>query len=75
LFNVPVPRTVTPSRNVIVPVAPAGAIAVKVTGWLMTDGFSDDVTLTVGAVFTTVTETAGEVAGLLLASPGVLAVI
>jgi hypothetical protein len=41
----------------------------------MTDGFRDDVTLTVGAVFTTVTETAGDVAGLLLASPGVLAVI
>jgi hypothetical protein len=75
LFKVPVPRTVAPSRNVIVPVAVAGAVAVKVTGWLTTEGLSEDVTATVGAVFTTVTETGGEVAGLLLASPGVLAVI
>jgi len=74
LFKVPVPRTVEPSRNVIVPVALAGAVAVKVTGWLMIEGFSEDVTATVGADFT-VTETGGEVAGLLLASPGVLAVI
>jgi hypothetical protein len=66
---------VDPSRNVIVPVAPAGAVAVKVTGWLMIDGLTDDVTVTVGAVFTTVTETGGETAGLLFASPGVLAVI
>lgn len=35
----------------------------------------DDITVTVGAVLTTVTETGGEMAGLLLASPGVLAVI
>ena len=33
----------------------------------MVEGLRDDVTVTVGAVFTTVTETAGEVAGLLLA--------
>jgi hypothetical protein len=72
---VPVPRTVAPSRNVIVPVAVVGAVAVKVTGWLTIEGLSEDVTATVGAVFTTVTETGGEVAGLLLASPGVLAVI
>ena len=45
------------------------------TAWLTIEGFSDDVTATVGAVLTTVTETEGEVAGLLLASPGVLAVI
>lgn len=75
LFSVPVPRVVVPSKNVIVPVAPAGAVAVKVTGWLMIEGLRDDVTATVGAVLTTVTETGGEVAGLLLASPGVLAVI
>ena len=71
----PVPRTVAPSRKVIVPVAPVGAVAVKVTDWLTIEGLSDDVTATVGAVFTTVMETGGEVAGLLLASPGVLAVI
>ena len=39
------------------------------------EGLSDDVTTTVGAALTTVIITAGDVAGLLLASPGVLAVI
>lgn len=75
LLNVPVPRLVPPSKNVIVPVAPAGAIAVKVTGWLTTEGLRDDVTVSVAAVLPTVTVTGGEVAGLLFASPGVLAVI
>jgi hypothetical protein len=74
-LNVPVPRTVAPSRNVIAPVAPVGAVAVKVTDWLTIEGLSDDVTVTVGAALTTVTMTGGEVAGLLLASPGVLAVM
>jgi len=75
LFKVPVPSTVAPSRNVIAPVAPVGAVAVKVTDWLTIEGLSDDVTATVGAPLTTVTTTGGEMAGLLLASPGVLAVI
>jgi hypothetical protein len=75
LFKVPVPRIAAPSKNVIVPVAPAGAVAVKVTDWLTIEGFSDDVTATAGAAFTTVTITGSEVAGLLLESPGVLAVI
>jgi hypothetical protein len=75
LVKVTVPRTVDPSRKVTVPVALASVAAVKVTGWLMVEGLSDDATVTVGAAFATVTETAGEVAGLLLASPGVLAVI
>src|SRR5258708_19847939 len=74
-LKVPVPRTVDPSRNVIVPVARVGAVAVKVTDWLTIEGLSDDVTTTVGAPLTTVTTTGGETAGLLLASPGVLAVI
>src|SRR5258708_39252252 len=74
-LKVPVPRTVAPSRTVIVPVAPVGAVAVKVTDWLMIEGLSEDVTTTVGAPLTTVTTTGGEMAGLLLASPGVLAVI
>ena len=39
------------------------------------EGLRDDMTVTVGAVLTTVTDTGGEMAGLLLASPGVLAVI
>jgi hypothetical protein len=59
----------------MVPVAPAGAVAVKTTAWLTIEGFSDDVTVTVGTAFTTVTTTTGEVAGLLLESAGVLAVI
>jgi hypothetical protein len=75
LFKVTVPRIAAPSKNVIVPVAPAGAVAVKVTDWLTIEGLRDDVTATVGAAFTTVTITGGEVAGLLLESPGVLAVI
>jgi hypothetical protein len=74
-LKVPVPRIVAPSKNVIVPVAPVGAVAVKVTDWLIIEGLSDDVTETVGAALTTVTTTGGEMAGLLLASPGVLAVI
>ena len=74
-LKVPVPRTVAPSRNVIAPVAPVGAVAVNVTDWLTIEGLSDDVTATVGAALTTVTTTGDEVAGLLLASPGVLAVI
>ena len=74
-FKVPVPMTVGPSKNVTVPVAPAGVVAVKVTDWLTIEGSREDVTTTVGAALTTVTTTEGEVAGLLLASPGVLAVI
>jgi hypothetical protein len=66
---------VAPSKNVMVPVAPAAAVAVNVTAWPTIEGLRDDVTATVGAVFPTVTETGGEIAGLLLASPGVLAVI
>jgi hypothetical protein len=42
---------------------------------LKTDGLRDDVTATVGDALVTVTVTEGEVAGLLLESPGVLAVI
>jgi hypothetical protein len=75
LFKVPVPIAVPPSRNVIVPVAPAGAVAVKVTGWLMIDGLRDDVTVTVGTGLETVTIVAPEVAGLLFASPDVVAVM
>jgi hypothetical protein len=73
--KVPVPIMVPPSKNVTVPVALVGAVAVKVTGWLTVEGFSDEVSVISGAVFTTVTETAGEVAGLLVVSPGVVAVI
>ena len=57
------------------PVAPEGAVAVNVTACPTVEGLSDEVTDTVGAVFTTVTVTGGEIAGLLFVSPGVLAVI
>ena len=69
LFKVPVPRTVAPSKNVIVPVAPVGAVAVKVTDWLMIEGLSDDVTATVGVPLTTVCERGAEAAELWFESP------
>ena len=69
LFKVPVPRTADPSRNVIVPVAVAGAVAVKVTGWLTIEGLSEDVTATVGAVLLTIWVRGTEVAALLFVSP------
>jgi hypothetical protein len=74
-LTAPVPRTVVPSRKVTVPLAAAGTVAVNVTGWLTFDGFADEVNATVGVFFATVTVVAGEVAGLLFVSPGVLAVI
>ena len=73
--SVPVPRLVVPSRNVTVPVAPVVTTAVNVTGCVDVEGFSEDVTEIVGVPLLTVTVVAGEVAGLLFASPGVLAVI
>jgi hypothetical protein len=72
---VPVPRTLAPSKNVIVPVAAAGAVAVNVTGWLTIEGLRDDVTITAGVTFPTVTIVAPEVTGLLFASPDVVAVM
>src|SRR5947209_8614615 len=70
-----VPRTVAPSVKVIVPVTPVGTDAVKVTAWLAADGLTDDVSVTVGVDLLTVTVVAGEVAGVLLVSPGVEAVM
>jgi hypothetical protein len=69
LVKPPVPRTVAPSRNVIVPVAPVGAVAVKVTAWLTIEGLRDDVTATVGAILLTIWVRGTEVAGLLFVSP------
>jgi len=73
--TVEVPIVVEPSVNVTVPVTAVGRVAVKVTGWSAAEGFSEEVRPTVGVDFVTVTIVAGEVAGLLFASPGVLAVI
>src|SRR5215475_12310163 len=63
----PVPRIVAPSRNVMVPVAVVGTVAVKVTGWLSAAGFSDEVSVTLGVAIATVTVVAGEVAALVVA--------
>ena len=75
LFKAPVPRIVAPSRKVIVPVTPAGTVAVKVTGWLTIDGLRDEVMAIVGVTFPTVSIVAPEVTGLLFVSPDVVAVI
>jgi hypothetical protein len=52
---VPVPRMVVPSRKVTTPVAPACTVAEKLTGWLGEVGFADEASVTVVAVFATVT--------------------
>ena len=70
-----VPSIVTPSRKMTDPVAPAEAVAVNVTDCPVDDGLIDEVSVIVGVVFVTVTTVAGDVAELLFASPGVLAVI
>ena len=49
----PVPRDVPPSKKVTVPVAAVGTAAVNVTDWLTVDGFTEDVSETVGVVFPT----------------------
>jgi hypothetical protein len=73
---VPVPSTVPPLENVTVPVTPVGTVSVIVTG-VLGGGVVDDTAGggNTGVVFPTVTVVAGEVAGLVVASPGVLAVI
>ena len=52
---VPVPITVVPSRKVTRPVAPACTVAEKVTGWPGAEGFAEEASVTVTAVFATVT--------------------
>lgn len=68
LLNVPVPRAVEPSMKVTVPVTPVGTEAVKVTAWLTVDGFSEDVSETVGVALLTVCVVV-PVAGPLFVSP------
>jgi hypothetical protein len=51
----PTPRMVVPSRKVIEPVAPAGTVAEKVTGWPGVDGFTEDANVMTTAAFATVT--------------------
>jgi len=71
----PTPRIVAPSRNVMVPVAVEGTVAVKVTGWLSAAGFSDEVSVTLGVAIATVTVVAGEVAAFVFAVSAAEAVI
>jgi hypothetical protein len=56
LLMEPVPRTVEPSKKVIVPVALEGRLAVKVTDWLNVDGFTEDVSEIAGVALFTVWE-------------------
>jgi hypothetical protein len=65
---VPKPRVAEPSRKVTVPVTPDGTVAVKVTDWLKVDGFSEDVSMTVGVGLLTVCVVV-PVAGALFVSP------
>ena len=69
--TVPVPSVVVPLVMVTVPVTPGGTVAVMATGEPKVLG-PEVVTVTVGVVLTTVTVVVGEVAGLLLVSPGVV---
>src|SRR5579875_1812667 len=75
LVTVAVPIVVAPLVKVTVPVTVVGRVAVKVTDAPGVDGFAEEVSVIVGVAFCTVTVVAGEVAGLLFASPGVEAVI
>lgn len=68
LLIVPVPRVVEPSRKITVPVVPVVKVAVKVTDWLTLDGFSEDVSATVGVALVTVWVVV-PVAGPLFVSP------
>ena len=64
----PAPRVDGPSRKVTVPVTPAWTVAVKVTGWLNVDGFSEDVSETVVVALLTICVVV-PVAGPLFVSP------
>ena len=74
LLITPVPSVVGPSRNVTVPVVFVGRLAVNVTDWLKLDGFTEDVSPTVGVALFTVW-VVDPVAGLLFVSPPNVAVI
>ena len=61
-LSVPVPRVFTPSRNVTVPVAAAGSVAVNVTEAPFFDGLREEVRPTVGDAVLTVCVNGLEVA-------------
>jgi hypothetical protein len=60
-LTVPAPRMIVPSRNVTGPLAPACTVAEKVTGWLGEDGFAEEASVIVIAVFATVTGVEGDI--------------
>ena len=68
LLIIPVPRVAVPSRKVTVPVVLLGSDAVKVTDWFTLDGFSEDVSETLGVTLLTDCVVV-PVAGLLFVSP------
>jgi hypothetical protein len=69
-FTVAVPRRLLPSLNWTLPVVVAGeSSAVKVTASPETDGFNEEVSVTVVAALLTVSVNTAEVLGELLASP------
>ena len=57
------------------PVAAVGAVAVKRTDWPAVEGLTDEDNAIAGVAFVTVTTVAGDVAELLFASAGVVAVM
>jgi hypothetical protein len=69
------PSTAVPSENVIVPVAPAVVVAVKITVCPGLAGFADDVSVMFGVDFATVTIVAGEVAEFVVGPSGIEAVM
>jgi hypothetical protein len=54
LLRVEVPSVVEPLVKVTVPVTLLGSVAVNVTDWLIADGFTEDVRISVGDAFVTV---------------------
>src|SRR3954470_11559900 len=69
------PSVVEPSVKVIVPVAPEGTVAVKITAWPAADGLTEEISMTTGVGFDTVTTVAGEVAAVYVTDSGIDAVI
>src|SRR6266536_6068306 len=70
--SVPVPRLAAPSRKATVPVGvPAGelTVAVRVTGWPKTLGFTEEIAVTVVAPLFTVWDNGDEVRGLKFVAP------
>jgi len=68
LVTVTVPSVVEPSKNVIVPLAVVGTVAVKVTDWFTVEGLAEETSVTAGVTFDT-TCVVVPVAELLFPSP------